>query len=200
MPSRHPPSLTNPRLASAMSHPTRLRTMRVVSERVATPREIAEEIDEPINNVAYHVKILKELECIELVKVEQARGGRVAEHFYKATQRPYWDAADWERLEEGEKLGVTAAIMQQISEDVAVSMSHGTFHDRDDNHISRTPMTLDRDGWDEVVTLLDDTLHDLLDIQERVQARGGEEGEAMLAKVEILHFLSPKPKSQRPKG
>jgi DNA-binding transcriptional ArsR family regulator len=193
--TRRPPSLTNPRLATALSHPTRLRAMRVISERVATPREIAAEIDEPINNVAYHIKVLKKLECIELVQVKQARGGRVAEHFYKATQRPYWDPAAWEKLDEADRLDVTSAIMQQISEDIAIAMSNGTFNDPDSNHISRSPMVVDKDGWGEIVALLKETMEGLMAIQGRVDERRGDTEEALHTKIEIIQFRSPAPRA-----
>lgn len=176
-----------------MSHPTRLRAMRILSERVATPREIASALDEPINNVAYHIRVLKRLECIELVQTKQAHGGRVAEHFYKATQRPYWDSDAWAQLDERQKLGVTGAIMHQISEDIAEAMSHGTFNDFDDNHISRSPMIVDQEGWKEVVSLLDQAIEDLMDIQTRVNARNAPE-DLLHTHVEIIQFLSPPPK------
>jgi DNA-binding transcriptional ArsR family regulator len=177
-----------------MAHPTRLRAMRILSEHVATPREIASALEEPINNVAYHIRVLKRLQCIELVRTRQVHGGRVAEHFYRATQRPYWDAAAWEQLDESQKLGVTGAIMQQISEDIAEAMSHGTFNDHDDNHISRSPMIVDWDGWTEVVSLLDDTIGELMDIQARVNARKADT-ELLHTHVEIIQFCSPPPKS-----
>jgi DNA-binding transcriptional ArsR family regulator len=194
LPTRRPPSLTNPRLASALSHPTRLRAMRVFSEREATPREIAEAIDEPINNVAYHIKILKRLGCVELVQTRQTQGGRVAEHLYKATQRPYWDADDWKQLNDGEKLDVTAAIMQQISEDIADAMSHGTFNAHDDSHISRSPMVVDGEGWQEVVALLKETMEELMEIQVRVNERGASPEETLHNRVAIIQFESPRPK------
>jgi DNA-binding transcriptional ArsR family regulator len=189
--ARRPPTLINPRLASAMTHPTRLRTLRVLTEREATPREIAEEIGEPLNNVAYHVKVLKKLSCIELVRVTQTRGGRVAEHIYKGTQRPYFDPADLDHLDDSEKLNVISAIMQHVSEDIATAMAHGTFYEHDDNHLSRTPMVLDEEGWKEVVDLLGDALGELLAIQEKVNERGADAAETMRAKVAILHFESP---------
>lgn len=191
MPTRRPPSLTNPRLASALSHPTRLRAMRVFAEREATPREIAAEIDEPINNVAYHIKILKRLGCIELIQTRQTQGGRVAEHVYKATQRPYWDAEEWKQLGDGEKLDVTAAIMQQISEDIADAMSHGTFNAHDDNHISRSPMTVDQEGWQEVIVLLKETMEELMEIQVRVNERGAGQEETLRTSIAIIQFESP---------
>ncbi|MGH7486054.1 MAG: helix-turn-helix domain-containing protein [bacterium] len=189
-----PPTLVNPRLASAMSHPTRLRTLRVLTEREATPREIAAEIGEPLNNVAYHIKVLKRLGCIELVRINQTRGGRVAEHVYKGTQRPYWDPSDLEQLDDAEKLNVIAGVMQHVSEDIATAMAQGTFYEHDDNHLSRTPMVVDEEGWNEVVELLSDSLDRLLIIQERVNERGASADETKFAKVAILHFESPAPR------
>lgn len=194
MPTKRPPTLTSQRLASAMSHPTRLGAMRILVERVATPGEIASALEEPINNVAYHIRVLKRLECIELVGTKQAHGGRVAEHFYKASQRPYWDSEAWEQLDEHQKLGVTGAIMNQISEDIAKAMSHGTFNEFDDNHISRSPMIVDKDGWKEVVSLLDQTIDELLEIQARVNARQADE-KLLHTHIEIIQFFSPPPKT-----
>lgn len=194
MPTKAPPELISPVLASALSHPTRLRTMMVLTEREATPREIADEIDEPLNNVAYHIKVLKRLGCIELVRVNQTRGGRVAEHIYKGTQRPYWKEADLEQLSDADKLNVIAGIMRHVSEDIAAAMASGTFYAHDDNHLSRTPMVVDEEGWNEVVELLDDSLERLLTIQGRVSERGAEE--TKLTKVAILQFESPPAKKK----
>lgn len=165
--------------------------MRVLSEREATPREVAAEIDEPINNVAYHIKILKRLGCIELIQTRQTQGGRVAEHLYKATQRPYWDDDAWKTLTEGEQLDVTAAIMQQISEDIADAMSHATFNAHEDNHISRSPMVVDEEGWQEVVSLLRATIEELMEIQVRVNERGAGPDKTMHSRIAIIHFESP---------
>jgi DNA-binding transcriptional ArsR family regulator len=172
--------------------------MRVLAERVATPKEIAMEIDEPLNNVAYHIKVLAELGCIELVRVEQSRGGRVAQHLYKATQQPYFDNDAWEQLGDTEKLNVILAIMQQVSEDVADAMSHGTFCDPDDGHLSRTPILADLEGWKEVNGVLDEALGKLLGVKENIAQRCRDgNAQTFPVKVHIMHFRSPdsKPKS-----
>jgi DNA-binding transcriptional ArsR family regulator len=193
VPIKRPPSLTDPRLATAMSHPTRLYAMRILTERTASPRELAAALDEPINNVAYHVRVLKRLDCIELVRTEQAHGGRVAEHYYRATQKAFWDDESWAQLGEQEKLNVTGAILTQISHDIAEAMRHGTFNRLDDNHISSSPMRVDREGWKEVVSLLDQTIAELIEIQERVDERLSDSEEPLHTHVEILQFLSPPP-------
>jgi DNA-binding transcriptional ArsR family regulator len=194
-----PPNLTSPQLATAVAHPTRVRALTVLNDRVASPKELAEEIDEPLNNVAYHVEILKELGCIELVKTEPSAGGRVVEHFYRAIQRSYFDAEAWERLGQKERHAVSSTLMRLASEDINEAMAKGTFYDPDDNHISRTPMAVDELGWDEVTNALDNALKVLLRIPEAVAKRAEKAGgnvETMQIKVEIIQFRSPQPKTK----
>src|SRR4051794_36590687 len=81
----------SPQLAAALAHPTRVGIMSVLVEGPASPRLLAEAIDEPLNNVTYHVKQLRDLGCIELDRTEQRAGGRVIERFYRASQRAYFD-------------------------------------------------------------------------------------------------------------
>src|SRR6476661_9778788 len=92
------PPLVSPQLAAALAHPTRAHALTVLSQRPASPRELAEELGVPTRHVAYHVKRLGELGCVELAEARQAGGGRVVEHIYRATQRSYFDADAWERL------------------------------------------------------------------------------------------------------
>ncbi len=81
------PEFISPQLAAAMSHPTRVRAMCILYERTASPRQIAAEIDEALNNVTYHVNQLRELGCLELVRTEADRGGRVLERCDRSIQR-----------------------------------------------------------------------------------------------------------------
>ena len=188
------PRLIVPELTKALTHPTRNRVLAILTDRVASPKEIAKELDRTIRHVTYHLGVLEDLDCVELVRSEPAMGGRVVEHFYRATKRPWLDRQTWERLDERGQRGVTATLMELVTEDIAEAMSSGTFDDPSDNHISRTPLTVDRDGWDEVVGELNSTLERLLDIQSRVNERDA--AETMLTKVEIIQFRSPPPKSK----
>lgn len=192
MPSPRPPSVTSYQLSKAASHPTRSRLLTVLHERTASPSELAKEFGETTRHVAYHVKVLLELGCIELVDVELVAGGRTAKHFYRAIVRPYFDAADWTVLSESEKHSVLTMLMRLVSEDIADAMKTGTFYDPEDNHLSRTPMVVDDEGWQEVISVLDRAVDELFAIQTRVADRSEGKGAAtMPAKVAILHFRSP---------
>lgn len=89
-------SRTDPqtRLVKAMGHPLRHRILVCLNERQASPSTLAKELDEPLGNVAYHVKILLENDAIELVETKPVRGA--IEHIYRATARVHMS---WTPLE-----------------------------------------------------------------------------------------------------
>jgi DNA-binding transcriptional ArsR family regulator len=191
-----PPRLINNKLVTALAHPTRVHAVMVLNQRKASPSELAKELDRSVRHVAYHIEVLEKLGCVELVGREPAGGGRVMESFYRATVRSWFDREAWEQLQDGkEKLGVTLPILSLMSEDIALAMVGGTFED-EDNHVSRTPMVVDDEGWGEVVTLLSSTLDRLIDIQDRVSNRTTPETRTKLTKVEIIQFRSPDGREQ----
>lgn len=181
--------LISPQLAAALSHPTRVHAMTILNERTASPREIAAEIDEPLNNVTYHVTQLRDLGCIELVRTDSARGGRVLERFYRAAQRSYFDEEAWDVLSERERLGVTGATMKIVAKDIALSMASGAFASGDGAHVGRSVLQVDADGWREIIELIERSNRETIEIEERVAERAAAGAEASIdAKVVILQF------------
>jgi DNA-binding transcriptional ArsR family regulator len=186
-----PQRLIAPELITALSHPTRNLALAILNQRVASPKEIAKELDCSIRHVTYHLGVLEDLDCVELIRTEQVKGGRVVEHFYRATKRSWIDRDTWAQVDERDKPGIDALILETMSADITEAMLGGTFSNPPDNHVSRTPMTVDDEGWNEVVTLLSSTLEGLIDIQGRISNRSAPESELKPIKVEILHFRSP---------
>jgi len=186
------PEFISPQLAAAMSHPTRVRAMCIFNERAASPREVAAAISEPLNNVTYHVNQLRDLGCIELVRTEHARGGRVLERFYKACQRTYFDEESWNVLSQKERLGVTGAVMGMIAKDIAEAMAAGTFFGDDGIHASRSVLQVDDVGWHEISALLERATSELFEIEERVAERAADgSSNTINARVQMLQFRSP---------
>src|SRR5690348_4935969 len=105
---------------------------------------LAQQLDESLNLVAYHVRVLEKYDCIELVDTKQRRGA--TEHFYRATRRQLLSDNDWARMPASLRPGMTAAILKSIFEDVEAASKGGTLDEVDDAHISRTPMVLDKQG------------------------------------------------------
>src|SRR3954468_21739172 len=91
--TRPPGETSEARIAKALAHPLRARILERLGERVASPGELAVELDAPLGVVAYHVRMLSEYGCVELVRTEPRRGA--LQHFYRATARAVFDAEHW---------------------------------------------------------------------------------------------------------
>ena len=73
------------RLAKALSSSLRVRALALISEGVASPKAISDRLGLDVRTVAYHVRVLRELGCIELIETEQRRGA--TEHIYRVTDQ-----------------------------------------------------------------------------------------------------------------
>jgi DNA-binding transcriptional ArsR family regulator len=69
------------RLVRALAHPLRVQILEILSERVASPNDLSEELGVDLGHVAYHTRTLDRCGCVELVDTAQRRGA--TEHFYK---------------------------------------------------------------------------------------------------------------------
>jgi Helix-turn-helix domain len=179
-------------VAKAFAHPLRVQILIILNERVASPNLLAQELDQSLNLVAYHVRVLEKYDCIELVDTKQRRGA--TEHFYRATRRQFLTDSEWSRLPESLRPGLSGAMLKAAFDDVEEAISANTFDELDDRHLSRTPMVVDSQGWDDASGLLAETLDRLLAIQAESSERLARSGEAgTLSKVVMLHFKSPTP-------
>jgi DNA-binding transcriptional ArsR family regulator len=73
------------RLAKALTSSLRARALALIADGVASPKAIAEKLDLDVRTVAYHVRVLRELGCIELAETQQRRGA--VEHIYRVADR-----------------------------------------------------------------------------------------------------------------
>jgi hypothetical protein len=179
-------------VAKAFAHPLRVQILIILNERVASPNLLAQELDQSLNLVAYHVRVLEKYDCIELVDTKQRRGA--TEHFYRATRRQFLTDSEWSRMPQSLRPGLSGAMLKALFDDVEEAVTGDTFDEVPDRHLSRTPMVVDRQGWSDTAAVMSDTLDRLLEIQAEASQRiaAGEE-QGILAKVMMLHFKSPDP-------
>jgi DNA-binding transcriptional ArsR family regulator len=180
------------KLVKALAHPLRVEILGILNERMASPNELSKELDEGLSQVSYHVKVLRDFECIEMVKTEPRRGA--VEHYYRATARAFLTDRDWQALPDSVKPGVSASAMRLILDDVLGALHGGTFDARDDRHISWTPGVVDQQGWDESVNLIAETLDRVIKIHAasaKRLAKSGEEGIPASAVLMNYQGLSP---------
>jgi DNA-binding transcriptional ArsR family regulator len=179
------------RLAKALSHPLRQRILQRLSEHgVRSPNELSRELGDPLGNVSYHVRILRELDCVELVRTEQRRGA--LEHYYRATAEPWLDDEQWARLPAAFRRKTLGRTLSEILEGASAA-SRETGFDHPEVMVDRVELQLDDEAWSEVVKLLNETHDAALRIQKESRRRQDERGanggtETIRTELGLLHF------------
>src|SRR3954447_21226473 len=115
------------RIAKALAHPLRARILQRLGERVSSPGELAAEFGAPLGVVSYHVRMLREYECVELVRTEPRRGA--LQHFYRATARPNLDQEQWRTLPAGLRKELSGETIQALVDDLAAAAEAAQLED-----------------------------------------------------------------------
>lgn len=185
-----PIDITDPRVVKAYSHPLRIRILRMLEDRVASPSEISTELDVPLSNASYHVRKLLQLGLIELVGRVQRRG--VIEHRYAARYHPTISDEEFKSLPPL----VRQTYMRELADfgwsHVAAAAADGGF-DRSDTHFTRVYGRLDETGWKAVADELKGTLERIGTIFGETKRRLASEPDTPVtdATVMLLHFMGP---------
>src|SRR4029453_10393299 len=66
MPPKEP--AIDQRIMKALSHPLRVRMLTLLNQKVASPSELGDELDEPLGNVSYHMRFLADLQMVKLAR------------------------------------------------------------------------------------------------------------------------------------
>lgn len=161
----------------AMGHPLRAAVLRILTERTASPAEMARELDEELSNVSYHTKQLVGFECAELVSTRPVRGA--LEHFYRATERHLIDTEEWEELDPVIAEDLVCEFMQKILDDFVASARAKVIGSDENFHLTRTLLVLDQEGLQEALKAHERLRLEVLEIEARSAERmvgSGEEG------------------------
>jgi hypothetical protein len=165
--------------------------LTILNERVASPNELSKELGEGLGQVSYHVKVLLENNCIELVKTKQRRGA--IEHYYRATSRAFLTKRDWRQVPDSIRPSLSGSLLETVIDDAVGALESSTFDARDDRHLSWTPMILDEKGWEDLTATLADTLDRVLDVQTESAARLAKaKEEGISATVTMLGYETKK--------
>ena len=182
------PPLVDPRLLRALAHPTRVHILDILSEGPSSPVRMMRRMENvSLNLVSHHVKVLRDLGCIELIDTVERRGAR--EHLYRTKERQFFNQEEWEAIDPKQRQPITSILLRMASEDTNRALSEGKFDEMPDNHLSRSPLKLDAEGWTEVVEILARTLDEVLEADARSAERARLSGEALKpARVMMMQF------------
>lgn len=145
-------------IAKAYSHPLRIEILGLLENRVASPRQLATELDAGLSLTSYHVRQLAKLKLIKLVRRKQVRGA--IEHYYTATVRPTITDAGWARVPQIVKRAYLGGKIAQMGKEIVAAAERGGF-DHADMHLTRTSLRLSPDAWREAAQIMARALEDL---------------------------------------
>ena len=179
----------DPRLVRALGHPLRVQVLEILTERVASPNLISEELDVGIGHVAYHTRTLSQCGCLELVDTAKRRGA--TEHFYKASPGAFIGDRAWRRVPRSVRGGVSGASLQTFMDKAVAALEAGTIDNREETALSWMPVELDERGLGEVAEIMNLALDQALEAQVRSKrrlARANGDGKAIPAVVAVASF------------
>ena len=184
----------------ALSHPLRAEAFRLIRDKgPLSPRELSKELEADVRTVSYHVRKLREFNCVEEVESRPVRGA--IEHFYRATEEHMIDTEEWGELAEAEPQmaqALTDEFMQSIVDDYSVSRRAGVVALDEDFWIVRTPLVLDSLGVLEVMDASRSYENEVLEIAARSAQRRSAQGTAPVPTSHSVAFFKM-PRSAPPR-
>jgi DNA-binding transcriptional ArsR family regulator len=188
------------KLMKALSHPLRVQILTILNDRTASPNELSRELRKGLSIVSYHVKVLYDYECIELVKTEPCRGA--VEHFYKAVDGVLIPSWTLKLLPRSAQQAVFGEVLDDIEHDVGKSLEMGTFDKRPDYIVGRDPRMLDgkaRKDAEELAAEFFERYRNLEAESSHRAANGESDGKLIPTTAVVLVFGSAVGKKVKPK-
>ncbi len=180
------------RLVVAVGHPLRVAILEALHGRVLSPKQLAPELGTSLNLTSYHVKVLREVGAIRLVKTVPRRGAK--EHFYTAEPRSMIGHQDWRRVPPAARAGVTNEAVRTFFDQIGAAIDAETIDRREDTTLNWMPITVDHQGWLEAAELLRRTAQLLTEIHDRSSERLGDaDGIPVVTGLAAFEAAPPEP-------
>jgi DNA-binding transcriptional ArsR family regulator len=180
----------DPRLVKALAHPLRVQILSTLEDRIASPSDLAAELDAPLGNVSYHVRTLSDLGLVKLVKRRTRRGA--VEHYYQARGRAQVSDRAWAQVPGVVKRSMVAVALEQAVDHAGAAAAAGGF-DGELSDLSRESARLDAQGFAELSKAVAKLHEELAAIQQRSDKRlkGKEDGAINTGLVTMLFEAQP---------
>lgn len=187
------------RLIKALAHPLRVEILAILNERMASPNELSKDLEEGLSQVSYHVKVLKDFECIEMVKTEPRRGA--VAHFYRASSKVFIPVWMMKLIPKSAQREMFGNVLADIEQDVGTSLETGTFDKRPDWVVGRDPRILDNQGREDAEEAATEFFERYEEIEAEAanrRANGEGAGESIPTTAVVLVFGSALGKNLKP--
>ena len=185
-------------LGAIVAHPLRTRIWTVLTERTASPNELKSILGATLGDVAYHVRVLKDVGLIELVDTKPRRGA--VEHWYRSVERAFSDDEETAARSLENRTELANHICQLAFADASVALNELTFCERPDHCVTRFPLKVDEDGWKELNAAYTDLVERIFEVQANTAERASHGGTAEIKATALAMFFEmPAPPRSEPR-
>jgi DNA-binding transcriptional ArsR family regulator len=182
--------IDDPRLVKALAHPLRARIIAMLEEAPASPKQLAEALNMPLENVSYHVKKLVQLGLILLDHTRTTRGA--VQHFYVPMQRPVISSKAWDELPQLYRDAAEAAAITETVDLLRAAAIQGQLG-RPESHVQRFRFAFDAQAFSEAVEVFDEVIERFAEIEKTAQGRGHGRGTQRPTVYVGMLFEAPRP-------
>ena len=139
-------------MVRALGHPLRVEMLRLLEEGPSGPKRLSDRIGEPLSNLSYHMKVLFECECIELIETIPSRGA--VEHIYKLKPRGSIGSATWREVPPALRAHYAGSALASFTDRAIEALDAGTVESREGSGVTWLPLNVDEQGWKELRRVL----------------------------------------------
>jgi hypothetical protein len=140
------------RLIQGLAHPVRVRILEVLQTQTLSPALMARELEVPLGDIAYHVRVLVKNDCLELVRKEPRRGA--TEHFYRAKPSSFIGSQDLRKVPRAVRSAISWSGLRSFFRRAVAAIHAGVIDDREDTVFTWRTITVDSQGWAEAARAL----------------------------------------------
>lgn len=177
-------------LLKALAHEVRLELLGILSYKEMSPKDFAAHRNEPVSNLGYHFRVLRDLGFIEVARTRPGRGS--VEHVYRRIRQIVFSDRDWLIMPDEVRQIAASTTLRHLIGRMTEALQSGTMTARTNTHLSWRPLVLDEQGWTEVIKILWATFKAVTRVELRAAKRMRESGErGFEATVALAGFESP---------
>ena len=189
-----PPFLMSAQMAKVLANPWRNRILMELHLRPMSPKQFVEEFGGP--DLATVARYFRQLKAGGYLEVEQElRGGQrrgAVEKVYRAIGRAHFDTTTWEMLSEDVRRECSGSVLEGLILRIRRAIEADTFDAEVSRHLSWKVMSLDRQGWTECTSQLDELLVQVDEYEDQSAERLAQDGsEPIPATIALMAFRSP---------
>ena len=163
----------------AVGHRIRVHILIVLNEGTFTPGQIAQIIDEPLNNVSNHVRELLDAGSIELVKTEQARN--TVQHYYRAVEMPEYSDEEVAAMTPEQRQVTAGLAIQSMIAEVMAGLWAGKMKNDPRLWLAWDWFNVDAQGREDIADIQEESWKRIRDVEVEATNRRAKSGEEAIS-------------------